>query len=214
MAISPTEVPSKFWRRNERIIRVCTARSWMPAATLLLRTPMPTWRCHPEEDLFRRQCITSCGSPERTECIRGIYLVIRHRMAVSGCRSSTRLHSSTQSMWALRSQCMGGRRRDATSVNRDPHFESALIDFATRASIQDLRRLRHLGGGDRLISGPPAEKIDQPECVTVAVRAPFYQHYSRWPSSVHARDQPSQPRCLALRHAPDQWPAFSCHRRR
>jgi len=33
--------------------------------------------------------------------------------------------------------------------NRDPHFKGALIDLETRASIRDLLRLRHLGGGDK-----------------------------------------------------------------
>ena len=44
---------------------------------------------------------------------------------------------------------MEGRRQGATWVNRGRHFHGALIDFEIRASIQDLRRLRHLGGGDK-----------------------------------------------------------------
>jgi hypothetical protein len=32
--------------------------------------------------------------------------------------------------------------------NHDRHFQGALIDLETHASIQDLLRLRHLGSGD------------------------------------------------------------------
>jgi len=147
--ISPRGVPSKSWKRNEPIIRVCTARSSILAETRSLPTPMRTCRCRPGKNLFRHQCITSCGSPAPTECMPDIYRAIQRRTAVSGCRNSTRSRSSTQSVSILRSQCMEGHRRGATWGNHDRYFQRALIDLETRASIQDLLRLRHLGGGDK-----------------------------------------------------------------
>lgn len=80
--ISPNGVPSKFWRRNELIILVCTERSSIPAGTRSWRMPTRTWRCCREENSFPRRCITSCGSQERTECMPDIYPVIRRHMAV------------------------------------------------------------------------------------------------------------------------------------
>jgi hypothetical protein len=71
--ISPRRVPSKSWKRNELIIRVCTARSSILAGTPPLPTPMRTCRSRPGANLFRRQCITSCGSQVPTECIPDIY---------------------------------------------------------------------------------------------------------------------------------------------
>jgi hypothetical protein len=87
--------------------------------------------------------------PAPTECMLDIYRAIQHHTAVSGCRNSTRLRSSMQSVLALRSRCTEGRQTGATWGNRDPHFKGALIDLETRASIQDLLRLRRLGGGDK-----------------------------------------------------------------
>jgi len=147
--ISPREVHSKFWRRNARIIRACTAKSSMPAATLLWRTPMRTCRSRPEENLFRPRCITLCALLAPMECMPDIYQAIRRRMAVFGCRSSTRSRSSTQSVLALRSRCTEGRLRGGTWGNRGRHFHGVIIGLEIRASVQDLRRLRHLGGGDK-----------------------------------------------------------------
>lgn len=147
--ISPKEVPSKSWKRNGLIIRVCTARSSIPAGTLSLLTQTRRCRSRPEGNSFPRRCITSCDLLAPTECMPDIYLVIQRRTAVFGCRSRTRLHSSMQSLLALQSWCMEGRRQGATLVNRGRHFQGALIDFEIRASIQDLCRLRHLGGGDK-----------------------------------------------------------------
>jgi len=146
--ISPRRVRSKSWKRNEPIIRVCTARSSILAGTPSLRMLMRTCRSRPGENLFRRQCITSCGSPAPTECMPDIYRAIRLRTAVSGCLNSTRSRSSIQSVLAHRSRCTEGRQPGATWGNHDRHFQGALIDLETRASIQDLLRLRHLGGGD------------------------------------------------------------------
>ena len=149
MGISRRRVPSKSWKRNEHIIRVCTARSSILVETRSLPTQMQTCRSRPEENLFRRQCITSCGSPAPMECMPDIYRGIQHRTAVSGCRNSTRLRFSIQSALALRSRCTEGRQPGVTSVSYDRHFEGARIDLETRASIQDLLRRRHLGGGDK-----------------------------------------------------------------
>jgi hypothetical protein len=68
----------------------------------------------PVGKLFRRQCITSCGSPVPRECMPDIYRAIRLRTAVSGCRNNTRLRSSTQSVLAHRSRCTEGRQPGAT----------------------------------------------------------------------------------------------------
>jgi hypothetical protein len=43
-------------------------------------------------------------------------------------------------------------KRGVTWGNHDRHFQGALIDLGTRASIQHLVRLRHLGGGDKRAS--------------------------------------------------------------
>jgi hypothetical protein len=207
-SISRKEVPSKFWKRNELTTQACTARSSMLAGTLSWRTPTRTWRCLAEENSFLHRCIISCGSPEQTECMPGTSQAIRRRMAVSGCRNSTRLHSSTQSVLGLRSRCTGGRQPAAIWGNRGRHFQWALIDLGIRASTQDLHHLRHLGGGDkakssRLNRRSPADvaaitRKPKARCglyVTAAVRAPSYQHYSHSLSSVRARDQPGRSRC-------------------
>ena len=47
--ISPRRVRSKSWKRNEPIIRVCTARSSILAGTPSLPTPMRTCRSRPGE---------------------------------------------------------------------------------------------------------------------------------------------------------------------
>ena len=150
--ISPRGVPSKSLKRNEPIIRVCTARSSILAGTLSLPTPMRTCRSLPGENSFRRQCITSCGSRAPTECMPDICRAIRLRTAVSGCPNGTQLRSSIQSALALRSRCTEGPQPGATWGNHDRPFQGALIDLRTRASIQDLLRLRHLGGGDKRAS--------------------------------------------------------------
>jgi hypothetical protein len=138
-----------------------------------------------------------------------IYRAIRLHTAVSGCRNSMRLRFSTQSVSVLRSQCTEGRQPGVTWGNRDRHFHRALIDFEICASAQHLLRLRHLGGGnefqafccrriqpaDTAATAEEGRRTARPLYATAAVRAPFYQHYSHWPSSVHARDQPSQPGC-------------------
>ena len=150
--ISPRRVRSKSWKRNEPIIRVCTARSSILAGIPSLPTPMRTCRSRPGENLFRRQCISSCGSSAPTECMPDIYQAIQRRTAVSVCRNSTRLRFSIQSVLALRSRCTEGPQPGATWGNHDRHFQGALIDLGTRASIQHLVRLRHLGGGDKRAS--------------------------------------------------------------
>jgi hypothetical protein len=81
-----------------------------------------------------------------------IYQAIKRRTAVSVCRNSTRLRFSIQSVLALRSRCTEGPQPGATWGNHDRHFQRALIDLGTCASIQHLVRLRHLGGGDKRAS--------------------------------------------------------------
>jgi hypothetical protein len=161
--ISPRGDPSKCWKRNELIIRACTARSSIPAGTRLLQTRMRTCRYRAEENLFPRRCITSCGSPVPMECMQDIYLATQHRMAVFGCRNGTRSHFSMRSVSALRSRCMAGRRRGATWENRDRHFHGSKIDFEIRGSIRDLHRLRHHGGGD---NGNHARHRSRRDCST------------------------------------------------
>jgi len=147
--ISPRTVPSKSWKRNEPIIRVCTARSSILAETPSLPTPMRKCRCRPEENLSRRQCITSCDSPAPTECMPDIYRAIQLRMAVFVCRNITQLRFSIQSVLARWSRCTEGHQPGVIWGNHDRYFKGVLIDLQTRASIQDLLRRRHLGGGDK-----------------------------------------------------------------
>ena len=149
MGISRRRVPSKSWKRNEHIIRVCTARSSILVETRSLPTQMQTCRSRPEENLFRRQCITSCGSLAPMECMPDIYRAIQHPTAASACRNSTRLRFSIQSALGPRSRRTEGRQPDVTSVSYDRHFEAALTDLEIRASIQDLLHHRHPGGGDK-----------------------------------------------------------------
>jgi hypothetical protein len=190
--ILPKEVPSRFWKRNGPIIRVCTARSSILAAIPSLPTQMQTCGSHPAESLFRRQCITSCDSLALMECMPDIYRAIQHRTAVCGCRNSTRLRSSMELMLALPSRCTEGRQPDVILASYDRHFERPLIDLKTRASIEDLLRLRHLGGGgsshtfcwspnasSRLGCQPLNRRARKQTVVfTAAVRARSYQDYS------------------------------------
>jgi hypothetical protein len=149
MAISPREVHSRSWKRNEPITRAYTARSSIPAGTLSWRTQTRTCRSRLEEDLFPRRCITLCDSPAPTECMPGICQAIQRHMAVFGCRNSTQLHSSMQSTLALRSWFTEERRRGATWGNRDRRSHGALVDLEVRVSTRDFSRLRHPGGSDK-----------------------------------------------------------------
>ena len=205
-AISPREVPLRSWKRNEIIIRVCTERSSIHAGTRSLRTPMLTCRFRAAENSFPHRCITSCGSPARMECMPDTYQVIRHRMAVSGCRSSTRSRSLTRSVSVLRSRCTEGRQQGVILGNPTRDSRRRRSDFEIRASILDFDPLRLRGGGDKGIlhwNQPPTRAATKERRkrsagmfdVTVAVRVPSYRHYLHWPSSVHARGQPSQPGC-------------------
>ncbi len=120
---------------------------------------MRTCRSRPEENLFRRQCITLCGSPAPTECMADIRRAIRLRTGVSGCRNSTRSRSSTQLVLALRLRCTGGRQPGAIWSNHDRCFKEVLIDLQSRASIQDLLGLRRLAGGDKSLNSLVARRV-------------------------------------------------------
>jgi hypothetical protein len=149
MAISPREVHSRSWKRNEPITRAYTARSSIPAGTLSWRTQTRTCRSRLEESLFPRRCTTLCDSPAPTECMPGICQAIQRHMAVFGCRSSTQLHSSMQSTLALQSRFTEERRPGATWGNRDRRSHGALVDLEVRVSTRDFSRLRHPGGSDK-----------------------------------------------------------------
>ena len=120
---------------------------------------MRTCRSRPEENLFRRQCITLCGSPAPTECMPDICRAIRLRTGVSGCRNSTRSRSSMQLVLALRLRCTEGHQPGVIWGNHDRCFKEVLIDLQSRASIQDLLRLRRLGGGDKSLNFLVARRV-------------------------------------------------------
>ena len=116
-------------------------------------------RSRPEENLFRRRCIILCDSPAPTECMPDICRAIRLRTAVFACRNSSRSRSSMQSVSALRSPCSGGRQPGAISGQSRPMFQRSPIDLQSRASIQDLLRLRRLGGGGKSLNFPVARRV-------------------------------------------------------
>jgi hypothetical protein len=138
----------KVLERNEPIIRVCTARSSILAETPSLPTPMRTCRSRPGK--FTPAPMHYFMRFAGADGMHAGYLpAIRLRTAVSGCRNNTRLRSSIQSVLAHRSRCTEARQPGATWGNHDRHFQAAFIGLETRASIQDLLRLRYLGGGDK-----------------------------------------------------------------
>jgi hypothetical protein len=149
MAISPREVHSRFWKRNGPITQVYTARSSIPVGTLSWRTQTRTCRSRRAENLFPLRCTTSCDSLAPTECMPGICQAIQRPMAVFGCRNSTQLHSSMQSMLALQSRFTEERRPGATWGNRGRHSHGALVDLEVHVSTRDFSRLRHPGGSDK-----------------------------------------------------------------
>ena len=86
----------------------------MRAETRLYPTPTLTCLFLVEENLFLRQCITSCDSPELTECMLDICRAIPHRTVVSECLSSMRSRFSIPSALEPRSLCSEERLLDAT----------------------------------------------------------------------------------------------------
>jgi hypothetical protein len=144
--ISLDRVRSRFSRKNEPITRACMEKLSMRAGTRLWRTPTPTCLFLPEENLFLRQCITSCDSQEPTECTPDTCPAIPRGTAVSECLSSMRSRFSIRSALALQSLCSAGRRSGAIWGNRNPHFCGAATDLEVRASTRDLVHLRRLGG--------------------------------------------------------------------
>src|SRR6266481_3321480 len=111
---------------------------------------MPTLTCRyrTEVNLFRRRCIISCALTGLTECMPAICPAILRRMAVSGCRNSMQLRSSTPSTSALRLRFLEEPRGDAIWDNRNPHSCAAAIDLQTHASARDSRHLLIPGGGE------------------------------------------------------------------
>src|SRR6266700_8041730 len=112
-----------------------------------------------EENLFLRQCITSCGSTEPTDYTLDICQAIPRRMVVSACQNSTRFRSSIQSVSELRSLYSAGRRSAVIGANRNLRFCDEAIDLPTHASaqvlIRALLRLRHSGDGGEIITASP-----------------------------------------------------------
>ncbi len=153
MVISRTRVHSRFSKKNEPTTRVCTARSSTLVGTQLWRTQTRTCQCRLEENLFPRPCITLCDSVAPTECMPAICQAIQRRMAAFGCRNSTQLHSSMQSMLALRLRFTEGRQAVVTWDNCGRHSLGALVHLEVRVSIRDFFRLRHLGGSDKVNRG-------------------------------------------------------------
>src|SRR5437667_1875937 len=117
-----------------------------------------------EENLFLRQCITSCGSTEPTDYTLDICQAIPRRMVVSACQNSTRLRSSIQSVSELRSLYSAGRRSAVIGANRNLRFCDETIDLPThalaRVLIRALLRHRHSGDGGEIITASlPAQRF-------------------------------------------------------
>src|SRR5437773_8555926 len=94
---SPTEVHSKFSRRNEAITRACTGKLSMRAETQSWPMPMRTCACHLAENLFLRQCIILCASTVQMECTLVICQDTLRRTAVHAYLNNMRLRFSTWS---------------------------------------------------------------------------------------------------------------------